>query len=599
MSSHILAPYWAVKHRRPADYNFFKALQPPVVKIMDGGRPDYEWVYSNLPSATAVMRDWLLDDNNGQVWKDCMAKPAETGKRVAQQMITKAQTLGIDKNKTLLMGPTNEPKVWEDGGLKAAALSSIAFCDELTAQGWRGLALNLSVGWPRNMGTDLPPRWDEFPGLEDAIKRGGHTLGLHEYWSETGVDKGWGWLAGRALKCPWQVPIIIGECGMSYAVTRSGIPTVDQGWQKHISDETYAAQIVDYHNRMAKDGRVKGLCLFLCDYANGEWWSKDVEPAYDNILARKSKLIQPATTFPNPTPVPIPNPTPDPTPVPTLAGKIVSEKPNDGTTYVYGQVPVGGVVYFAWRGQAAIAAIQSGPHAGYEGWKQGYYSIPLYRNGITPCAGIWDIWVAANGTTSKRVEFATDGKGGARNQIEVNFAFGQAPAPAPTPEPEAPMAHRYPLDTFLIKQFWGIPGGSFRREKGTLGEGSYLAHEGIDFRAAQGTPVKCCADGVVAHVGDFRTERPDIASGGYGLYIRVRHAGYDTVYCHLSKQNVKVGDNVKLGQVIGLVGSTGNSTGAHLHWEVRLTKNGVYDKVPGSIYNACVDPIIFFAGLDR
>jgi murein DD-endopeptidase MepM/ murein hydrolase activator NlpD len=488
MAEHTLTGYWVPKHRRPSDYAFFKGLNPPVIKIMDGGRPDYEWVYKDLPNTLSVMREWIIDDNNHETWKSALRDPVGTGKRVAKEMIAKAVSIGVDKNKTILMGPFNEPHVWEPGGVEAAVKTTVAYCDELTAQGWRGLALNLSVGWPGNSDTDkvkdTPPKWSDYSPIEAAIKRGNHYLGLHEYWSEKGPEANWGWLAGRALKCPWNVPIIIGECGMSYAVTRSNIPIENQGWQNHISDETYAKQIVNYHNLMVKDSRIRGLCLFLCDYASREWEKKDVEPAYDNILARKGQLAKPAgASEPVPTPKP-PTPTP---PVPTVP------------------VPV-------------------------------------------PSGG----------------------------------------------------AHRYPLDTFNVSQFWGIPGGSFRRAKGTGNRGNYLAHEGIDFSAPSGANVYSVADGIVVHVGDYRKEYPGVAGGGYGNYIRVRHKGYDSFYAHLSKQNVKSGDVVKLGQVIGHVGTTGNSTGNHLHFETRLTKpNGQYDNVPGSIYNACVDPITFFAGLDR
>jgi murein DD-endopeptidase MepM/ murein hydrolase activator NlpD len=94
------------------------------------------------------------------------------------------------------------------------------------------------------------------------------------------------------------------------------------------------------------------------------------------------------------------------------------------------------------------------------------------------------------------------------------------------------------------------------------------AHYGVDFAAATGTPVYAAADGalVSAH-----------KAGAAGNMIRLRHVdGYVTEYMHLHRfaQNLKAGDVVRKGQVIGQVGTTGRSTGPHLHWGVK--KNGAY-----------------------
>lgn len=90
-------------------------------------------------------------------------------------------------------------------------------------------------------------------------------------------------------------------------------------------------------------------------------------------------------------------------------------------------------------------------------------------------------------------------------------------------------------------------------------------HKGIDIGAAQGTNVLAAADGTVVTAG--------WNSGGYGYYITINHGGgIVTLYGHNSKLLVKSGDKVKKGQVIAKVGSTGNSTGPHIHFEV--LKNG-------------------------
>lgn len=87
-------------------------------------------------------------------------------------------------------------------------------------------------------------------------------------------------------------------------------------------------------------------------------------------------------------------------------------------------------------------------------------------------------------------------------------------------------------------------------------------HQGIDFGAPTGTPVFAAGDGVI--------EKREVF-GGYGNYVRVRHSGgYATAYAHLSRfgQNIQVGKRVRQEQIIGYVGTTGRSTGPHLHYEI-------------------------------
>lgn len=89
-------------------------------------------------------------------------------------------------------------------------------------------------------------------------------------------------------------------------------------------------------------------------------------------------------------------------------------------------------------------------------------------------------------------------------------------------------------------------------------------HAGLDYRAAYGTPIVAVTDGVVLSAG---------RAGGCGNAVRLRHGGgIETRYCHMSRMAVFAGQGVRRGQVIGYVGSTGLSTGAHLHYE--LYRNG-------------------------
>lgn len=89
-------------------------------------------------------------------------------------------------------------------------------------------------------------------------------------------------------------------------------------------------------------------------------------------------------------------------------------------------------------------------------------------------------------------------------------------------------------------------------------------HQGVDFAAPTGTPIYAGGDGVVVERGK---------KGGYGNFILIRHGGgYSTAYGHMSrfKSDVQRGTRVRQGEVIGYVGSTGRSTGPHLHYEVRI-----------------------------
>ncbi len=93
-------------------------------------------------------------------------------------------------------------------------------------------------------------------------------------------------------------------------------------------------------------------------------------------------------------------------------------------------------------------------------------------------------------------------------------------------------------------------------------------HNGIDFSAPIGTEILASADGVViiSKEGGY--------NGGYGSYVVIRHDnGTQTLYAHMSKNLAFSGEQVKRGQVIGLVGITGKATGPHVHFEVRGAKN--------------------------
>ncbi|MBQ7108039.1 MAG: M23 family metallopeptidase [Clostridia bacterium] len=96
-------------------------------------------------------------------------------------------------------------------------------------------------------------------------------------------------------------------------------------------------------------------------------------------------------------------------------------------------------------------------------------------------------------------------------------------------------------------------------------------HSGLDIAASKGTPIKSALSGVV--------ELSQKSGGDYGNYIIVNHGAFKTLYAHCEKLTVSEGDFVSAGDIIATVGSTGRSTGPHLHFELRIG-NGKIDPTP-------------------
>lgn len=166
----------------------------------------------------------------------------------------------------------------------------------------------------------------------------------------------------------------------------------------------------------------------------------------------------------------------------------------------------------------------------------------------------------------------------------VTAALGCAPvysettAAPPAPSATVPRSAEGPVDGALVHALetlvWPLATDGAGILSSTYGDrfhprgGDPRFHAGLDLRARAGTPVYAAADGVVT-----RSE----ASGAYGNVVIVDHGGgLGTLYAHHRENLVRVGERVRRGQPIGLVGHTGNATGDHLHFEVRW-KGGTVD----------------------
>lgn len=106
----------------------------------------------------------------------------------------------------------------------------------------------------------------------------------------------------------------------------------------------------------------------------------------------------------------------------------------------------------------------------------------------------------------------------------------------------------------------------FGKRRDPKGRG-WAFHAGLDIAGPRGTAIRTTADGVVTFVG---------RQHGYGIMVKIRHAfGFETVYAHLSRARVKVGQRVSRGDRIADMGNTGRTTGTHLHYEIRIDKEPV------------------------
>jgi len=140
----------------------------------------------------------------------------------------------------------------------------------------------------------------------------------------------------------------------------------------------------------------------------------------------------------------------------------------------------------------------------------------------------------------------------------------------------------WPVDPEIYKVTQG-----FGENPGIYARFGLAGHNGIDFGVPQCTEVKAAAPGMVMKVGTD--------PNGYGNYVKIDHGGYQTLYGHLRNWTVKLNDLVDVGDVIGLSGNTGFSTGPHLHFELRVPGYGAPGYASGardaSPFMVAVEPL--------
>jgi hypothetical protein len=186
------------------------------------------------------------------------------------------------------------------------------------------------------------------------------------------------------------------------------------------------------------------------------------------------------------------------------------------------------------------------------------------------------------------------GGGNAVGQLMGNIGGGESTSPSSNSPGTTPMAINPAPNRQRVSSQYG-----WRSDPNNPKERHH--HGGVDYAMPVGSPVLAAADGVVDQV----TTQPNGARS-YGHYVVIKHEGFYTYYAHLSKSVVKVGQEVRQGQLIAYSGGqkgawgSGSSTGPHLHFEVRMSKGSKQTVDPQSIFGKIKSKVSgLFAGKDK
>ena len=188
--------------------------------------------------------------------------------------------------------------------------------------------------------------------------------------------------------------------------------------------------------------------------------------------------------------------------------------------------------------------------SGRRGWDVAALQYLLARRGYPPGA-IDGVFGPVTGLAVRNYQRALGlGVDGLAGPVTLASLRSRSTPPSPSPSPQGPVRFLRPVAAPINSVF------GEKRDRGRR------RHSGIDFKAWTGTRVGAAGVGVTEFVGRNQ--------GGYGNLVVVRHRlGFTSWYAHLSAITTYVGESLNGGTRIGLVGSTGNSTGPHLHFEVR------------------------------
>jgi hypothetical protein len=297
--THKLGVYFASHHGWQSSWDYIARLQPPVIRLLLPGDAPTELVsrvHRTVPNATIALRWWDVDDGGEGNKRGKLADPERSAEQDAITYLARIETmeqeaklngLPFPPRRQLRVNALNEPPTWEHDKRPAIVRYNVRLIERMKPHRVPVYAGCLAVGHPE----EWPPVWEWAQPMIDAIKGlPGSALELHEYWQLEGPNhvwgdgtrKDWGALAGRYQRCPFNVPIVIGECGADGRLyDRKPRHT---GWVGNIAPETYAGQLGWYLGQIDRDRRIVAALPFLTDYQADEWGTFDTTGAHDAIL---------------------------------------------------------------------------------------------------------------------------------------------------------------------------------------------------------------------------------------------------------------------------------------------------------------------------
>jgi len=281
-----LSIHWIPAHRGSiagrTDRDWFALWDPAWVKIVT----DDETVpyIEDVPhAARIIVRNWPLSELNHQRGLASTGEATLKGSLAAatcDRIARWCEGRGVPRTRLWFEG-LNEPMLWSTEPPAHVAVYYRQFLSSLHTFNLRGVVGNFGVGWPGNGGVqDQPVQWDFFKLVIDAMildPQRPDYLGLHEYWSLNGVGENWRWWAGRYEQCPYNVPLLIVECGIDTGVTGRHYG----GWGDlpgtlSARARRYVDELAWYWARCRADGRIQAIFPFTYDRGSDTWVQFDM-----------------------------------------------------------------------------------------------------------------------------------------------------------------------------------------------------------------------------------------------------------------------------------------------------------------------------------